>query len=172
VRRRSLSDDRLVILDRQSGQIRFFSPEGEFLMSVGSKGGGPGEFQSASGLRVLPGDTLEVWDENAYRTTWFGPDGELIDTESMNRGALPIMTRPPRHVPPPVMLPDGDYLLREIRGLSPMDEAPTDGPERHPQVLVRGSADLARWDTLMVYGGVEHVAVTASARTDLLMKCF
>jgi hypothetical protein len=72
-----LSDGRIVVLDEQTKELRFYSPEGVFLESIGRAGAGPGELESPGGLQRLPGDTLQVTDFPAR--VRYTPDGSLVD---------------------------------------------------------------------------------------------
>jgi len=50
------------VLDGQAAQIHLFDSDGEFRLSLGSRGEGPGELQSPITLGLLPSDTLVVYD--------------------------------------------------------------------------------------------------------------
>lgn len=107
---RRLADDRVVVADGGSGELRFFSADGAYLESWGGPGEGPGEFRQIAGLFLWPtGDTLGVWDGRLRRLTLFGPDGSLGRTLAFPEIAgvsSPSLT----HV-----LPDGGLVLRGIR---------------------------------------------------------
>lgn len=75
-----LSDGRIVVLDGDSRELRFFSPEGAHLLSVGGQGQGPGEFSRPTRLSLQPGDTLRVYDFSGERLSFFSPRGEFIRT--------------------------------------------------------------------------------------------
>lgn len=49
----------LYVLDRQSQEIHIFDPNGALIRTVGGKGGGPGEFESAVSVDVS--QTGEIW---------------------------------------------------------------------------------------------------------------
>ncbi len=72
-----LADGGVAVLDGQAAEIRLFDSAGAYRMSLGSRGKGPGEFQSPMKLGLLPGDTLAVYDAGPKRITRFGPDGAL-----------------------------------------------------------------------------------------------
>jgi hypothetical protein len=76
-----LSDGRIVILEGQAGEVRWFDAAGRHLFTRGGKGDGPGEFTAVTELLILPGDTVLV--RNAPRTKFalFTSDGELIREE-------------------------------------------------------------------------------------------
>ncbi len=50
----------LYVLDAQLMQVMVFSPDGEFTGTLGRQGTGPGEFQSAQQIALLPGGGLGV----------------------------------------------------------------------------------------------------------------
>ena len=53
-----LSDGRIVVADRGSGDLRFYDSAGDFLFRAGSSGEGPGEFRRLAWVGRLPGDSL------------------------------------------------------------------------------------------------------------------
>ena len=64
-----------------SGEIRFFRQDGTFVRTVGSTGGGPGEFRGGMALRALrrvAGDTLVAWDIYGQTVSVFDPAGEFV----------------------------------------------------------------------------------------------
>lgn len=80
----ALPDGRIVVPLTSMGMIRVFSPEGEFLESLGRPGQGPGEF-SRIGSAWPRGDTVEVADSRNRRITRFLPDGS-VRTVSLEPG--------------------------------------------------------------------------------------
>ena len=72
-----LSDGRFVVANGGSSELRYYSPEGQHLLSVGGEGDGPGELRGIMEIEALQGDTLMVL---SFRPglTWFDPDGEFI----------------------------------------------------------------------------------------------
>jgi hypothetical protein len=89
-----LSDGRIVIADRMASELRFFSPEGRHLLSIGKQGQGPKEFgQGLLGVLRGPGDTLLVTDYRNQQVHRIAPDGSWQasfstrpDGEWMNSG--------------------------------------------------------------------------------------
>lgn len=55
-------------------EVKFFSPSGEWIRTVGREGEGPGEFSYAWVIHVLPNDGLAILDAFQRRLTTFGPD--------------------------------------------------------------------------------------------------
>jgi len=74
-----LSDGRIVVNDRMAADVRFFSPEGEHLYSVGTRGNGPREFGQGY-LRPLRtyGDTLLIADYPNQQAHRLAPDGTWL----------------------------------------------------------------------------------------------
>src|SRR5687768_1257800 len=72
---RKLSDGRIVLVNQGSQQLRFYDASGKFLNAAGREGRGPGEFENAFYLWVLPGDTVWVGDYRPWQFHVFGPDG-------------------------------------------------------------------------------------------------
>lgn len=52
------------------------APDGKLLRRIGREGNGPGEFQRVNVVRLLPGDSLFVFDAGATRVTVFGPGAD------------------------------------------------------------------------------------------------
>jgi hypothetical protein len=77
---RRLSDGRIVIANRATHELRFFTPDGRFERSVGREGEAPGEFLYLEALDVLPGDTILTVDRRQRRLTWFDSEGHAIRT--------------------------------------------------------------------------------------------
>lgn len=73
-----MADGRLVVPVAGAGTIRVFSPDGEYMTSLGRPGEGPGEFQYLPA--VWPrGDTIEALDYRLRRIARFLPDGSIQD---------------------------------------------------------------------------------------------
>jgi hypothetical protein len=74
-------DGRVYVTDQQAQQIRVFSPEGQFVATLGNPGSGPGELSPAAGqVFVLPGDTVLVPDMGLQRLSRYSPAGEALET--------------------------------------------------------------------------------------------
>ena len=68
-----LSDGRIAVADIRAPNLRIFSANGEHLHTFGTRGEGPGEFNSPRLLGTLPGDTLVVVDSRLRRINLFHP---------------------------------------------------------------------------------------------------
>jgi len=71
-----LSDGRIAVTDRMVSKLRFYSPTGEHLLSIGKQGQGPKEFgQGLLGVLRGAGDTLLVTDYRNQQVHRIAPDG-------------------------------------------------------------------------------------------------
>ncbi len=67
------SRGRVFVVDDGRDGVVALSPDLEFLRTVGRAGEGPGEFRDRR-MRILPGDSLAIYDRELGRTTVFDPD--------------------------------------------------------------------------------------------------
>lgn len=78
------SDGSVAVVDRADAEVRIFDADGRHLRSMGRYGEGPGEFNDAWKLWVLPGDTLWVGDYRPWRYNVFTSDGEWVRAVQMD----------------------------------------------------------------------------------------
>ena len=146
-----LADGGVAVLDGQAAEIRLFDSDGVYRMSLGSKGPGPGEFQSPIELALLTGDTLAVYDALTRRITRFGPGGALGRITTLEDTRSRIVTTS--------FLSDG-RLIGQSRWLAP-GGAPLPGSEptfvRDTAVLTLFTTDGAVDDTIDVVPGRETI---------------
>jgi len=74
------ADGTIYVLDAQVPIIRAYGPDGTFEFNVGRKGGGPGEYDYADAIAVLPDGRLIVKDPGNTRISVFSSRGEFITT--------------------------------------------------------------------------------------------
>lgn len=72
-------DGSIFSLHRSEATVRRWTADGRPQGTVGGEGEGPGEFQRPAALGFF-GDTLWVFDTDAYRVTLFDMEGELLGT--------------------------------------------------------------------------------------------
>ena len=75
-----LRDDRIVVANGGTNEIRFYGPGGAFLSASGGEGEGPGEFRRLSAVRRLRGDSLFAQDGRLFRSSVFDGQGRFIRT--------------------------------------------------------------------------------------------
>ncbi|MEZ4649830.1 MAG: 6-bladed beta-propeller [Candidatus Eisenbacteria bacterium] len=76
-------DGTFYFLDMQLTEIQVFSPNGEYLRSIGREGEGPGEFQRPNGMFMLPDGVLAVIQGRPGKVV-------LLRTDGTPAGNLPI----------------------------------------------------------------------------------
>lgn len=86
----------LFILDPQNARIVVFDKDGHFLRSMGSSGGGPGEFQSPESISVSPDGEVAVFDYGKVSLVRFDGNGEVIDEQPFPLFPTPTPWRPRR----------------------------------------------------------------------------
>ena len=132
----ALGPDGLVYtLELAEGSIRRWTPEGAPAGTIGRRGEGPGEFEQPTGMGFF-GDSLWVWDGQAYRVSYFDLDGEFLGSVSPRVDPGGMDASPPR---PDRPLRDGTFI-----GSSPLyGYAIADGtPKESPIVRMDADGDL------------------------------
>lgn len=72
-----LSDERIVIADAGSRDLRYYDARGQHLQTVGGRGEGPGEFRNIRSIARIVGDTIVAWDPASRRISFFASDGQF-----------------------------------------------------------------------------------------------
>ena len=105
-----LPDGNLAVLNSGASELRFYSPDGEHVKTVGREGEGPGEFRTPEWLAVVV-DTLMVYDpfQGNGRLSLFEMTGEFIRSERVEVEGDPFPS-------PEFTLPDGGYLEQRTEG--------------------------------------------------------
>jgi hypothetical protein len=89
------SRDQIYVTDLQTQNIRVYSPEGEYLRTIGAPGAGPGELgPGAAFVLIAPGDTILVPDLQNRRINRYLADGTVLESTplALERG-LPAAFR-------------------------------------------------------------------------------
>lgn len=68
----------LYVLDSQLNEVMVFSPDGEYLRSIGREGEGPGEFRRPGGMFITPEGNVAVLQTMPGRIILMTPDGEPV----------------------------------------------------------------------------------------------
>jgi hypothetical protein len=72
------SAGRIYVLNPQESHVAVFSPEGEYLRTVGAHGEGPGEISMGASLSVSRGGTVSVFDFGKGSLVQFDPEGAFL----------------------------------------------------------------------------------------------
>lgn len=93
----------IYIADAGNFRIQRFDNDGNFKMSIGRKGQGPGEFGSVRSLSIDPTERLHALDGSQRRILVFSKMGRLLDTTRLLRGTMDRL----------LCLNDDRYLVHE-----------------------------------------------------------
>lgn len=159
-----LSDGRVAVLESQTSEIRYFDASGTHLKTVGGRGGGPGEFNFASRVVRLPGDSILVEDRPRIRYLVYDADGELAREETLDMERFAPLGMGAECVYE--LLPDRSRIgcVDEPGGPEPI--VTESGRSHIGTGLVRTRSrfvwvrpDLSGADTLGLYGGIEQYGI-------------
>jgi hypothetical protein len=120
----------IIVMDRQTRELREFTGGGGFVRSFGSPGEGPGEFgPGVTDVFIGSGDTLLVPDANNLRIHRFDPEGRFVDASPIDLSAhrpLRFRWNPATGIPVgqfrPNRSPEDDsplVLMDELRRIRP-----------------------------------------------------
>lgn len=135
---RRLEDGRIVVADGGTNEIRIFDASGRYLITMGGRGEGPGEFTYLHKLLPWPGDSVAASDRNQRRISVFSSSGMLGRTiRFANIGGWPI---------PRGLLADGSIALEPNTG--PVGQRQGNIFEATEQPLLRFDPVAERYDTI------------------------
>jgi hypothetical protein len=160
-----LSDGRIVVLDGESAELRFFDGRGMHLRTVAGKGGGPGELTRPSHLQRSAGDTLVVHHYPLGTVSVFDPLGDFVrrrmgDTEALLR-QLGAKHATEQFEP----LPDGSLVLLLTLREQFAERPPPGVAYRPPMSLLRVPADFHERQSLGDdYGGLLQFYIETGGR--------
>ena len=141
-----LDDGTILVANRGSGEIRAFSPLGQWQWSAGRRGNGPGEFNRLIHVAPFRGDSLMGFDYWLGRVTVLTPEGRVAR----------VMSPMSQDVRLRYLYPLSDSLFAGIVYQRGLLEGATEGLYRTPQHLVRlTAADGALVDTVTGFAGFE-----------------
>ncbi len=84
---------RIHVLNPQESHVAIFSPEGDFIRTVGAHGEGPGEISMGASLSVTSEGIVSVFDFGKGGLVRFGPEGEFLPTVPFRFYPWPGTTR-------------------------------------------------------------------------------
>jgi hypothetical protein len=118
----------IYIVDRQDFNIKVFTPEGDFIRSIGRKGEGPGEFQYIGYVTFVPDGRLLVMDFMARRTSLFDKAGNFISSHPWTKSfSQPVLATDSSYFVQERVVEEGSDLLSERRLV--IDEIDFEGNE-------------------------------------------
>lgn len=88
------SDGNVYLLDRQLSEVKVFTPDGEYLRTIGREGEGPGEFRQPLDMFFLHGGNLGVLQLAPGRVVMLTPEGDPAGDHPLPEregGATPVL---------------------------------------------------------------------------------
>jgi len=79
-------DGDLVVLDAATGEVALYDPQGRHRLTLGFSGAGPGEFIRPTGIQLDSTGGIAIWDDAAWRLTFFDAEGRFIRVGGPERG--------------------------------------------------------------------------------------
>jgi hypothetical protein len=155
-----LSDGRIVVIEGQSSEVRWFDSAGRHLATRGGQGGGPGEFNSAAQVVRLSGDTIFVQDQPAIDHLYYGPDLTFIREESLDRARYADLGPWAPCVGP--SMADGSFIT--CRHVEPDAQIFRPGLSRGYFRLVRVTRPVDSIYDLGILGGIEQWRIEVSGQ--------
>lgn len=134
-----LPNDRLVVANRGTEQLRFFTEDGSFLGAVGRDGNGPEEFRGLSWIAVggdsllardWGNDRVSVWDQSGA----YGRSFRLQWTSGL--------------LAPLILMNDGTLLALSVRPITELDQT---GTQVEPGLVSRHDLEGAMIDSVGRY---------------------
>ncbi|MCP4724805.1 MAG: 6-bladed beta-propeller [bacterium] len=80
------------IMDRGNSRVQKYDGDGKFVLTIGTKGEGPGEFVTPIGIDIAGDNTLYVSDMSNRRFEHFDLDGNHINSINMSGGAFVLLS--------------------------------------------------------------------------------
>lgn len=84
---RAINDTLIVVTPAKPLGVWGVHPSGRIIWRSGRQGSGPGEFQRADRIGVLPGDSIVIWDQELARLTLLTKGGRLVRSERVSGAA-------------------------------------------------------------------------------------
>jgi len=164
-----LSDGRIVVLESQGSEVRWFDPTGGHLYTRGGEGRGPGEFNYAVSLFRIAGDTVVVEDRPRVKHVVFSPEGTLVREAAVDHAAFAALGSWAECAD--FTLPDQSRVVCQVE---PGQQTGPAQPGHHRRFtrFVRVSWDLSRIDTLGIYGGIEQWGLEREGRPAFAVHSF
>jgi len=82
------SGNRVILLDQEQGRFFAYDLSGRLLFQGGGKGQGPGQFQSPTGLALLPDGSFIVIEAHPLRMSRFDSQGLFVLARDLSLGVL------------------------------------------------------------------------------------
>lgn len=142
--------DRIVVADGGSRELRYFDLDGRHVISVGGRGGGPGEFEAIGWLGRYGTDSLIAYDVRQRRFSIFDIEGNFVRSFVPARPVFNIAGR----------FADGSFVVPP--SVSFTAGMARQGLTRDSAAVLRVQADGAGVDTLIRLLAGEYIVETSA----------
>ncbi len=153
-----LSDGRLVVANSGTSELRFFTEEGEYLIKVGGRGEGPGEFGGLTWIHAFGAESMIAYDRRLLRVSVFDTAGRFVRSTSfapVEGGTVPRLVG---------MFSDRSFLAQDLTMIGPGPGDATGEVIRRTVSLYRYGVDGLPTDTLGTYLDYETIGLEAGGR--------
>ncbi len=154
-----LPDGRIAVANAGTNEVRFYGPDGRFLLAAGREGKGPGEYERLTSVESYRGDSIVTFDYWAGRITVLDSSGTVGRTASLAELSSSL-----RSVD---AFADGRFLLRTLP-LEALDRARGRSRVRAPLLLL--TPDGVLQDTAAVVPANEQFVYETGTATPPLMQ--
>lgn len=144
-----LEDERIVVANRGTGELRVFDASGGHTATWGGEGEGPGEFLAIQSIARWRGDSVAVWDGRTRRLTLYSSEGQLGRSF-----ALPAIEG--MGAPAFAGVSDGGRMVVQAPRLTPVSGGAVTGLQRPDVHLAVVDADGALLADLGLHPGQER----------------
>jgi hypothetical protein len=142
-----LRDDRFVVANGGSTDLRYYDAGGRHLATVGRSGEGPGEFRNLSLLMRGPGDSLLVYDGQARRFSVISPEPGFVRDFGLPDGGISLVIG---------RTSSGGLVSAPSRVRGSPNDMPT-GVVRPDQTVTVHAASGELVDTIGTFPGAERI---------------
>jgi hypothetical protein len=149
-----LADGSIVVANAGSAELRFYDASGQYVRTVGRRGGGPGEFEGLRWVERYTSDSLLAWDMRLRRGSVYDLTGRFHRSFTLPAEAL---------YDPIAQFPDGTLLTQETSQW--MTQELPDGPQRPSIALATFSVDGAKIADLEAFPVDEYWSERPGLRT-------
>jgi hypothetical protein len=149
-----LSDGRIAVVNSGTSEIRYFSPDGDYLGAAGGEGRGPTEFPRISSAARIAGDTIlvQTWDPAIAVVT---PEMEVVRKTTLDVSPMRI---PCRIAESGIALaPSGAFVVQSEDNLGNPGCPPNPGGVRqNTDLLARYDPAEGTLDTLGIFPSTDR----------------
>ena len=114
-------EEDIIVIDQKEVVIKVYDRNGKHLRTFGKRGGGPGEFNTASRISLKGGKDIVVLDRGNNRLSYYSKDGECLQEISLGKYTSISRAKPDSRgfIYADTMTVDGDTGIYEIVKFDP-----------------------------------------------------